>query len=261
MVIYGDLDVSVIDTMPKGRQPVKTLVLPEVKRERVMAMMRKELNREHGIFIVYPLIEESEASAMRDATRMAEHWGSVFPDQRTALLHGRMGTKDKENIMKKFRQRHIDILVCTTVVEVGIDIPHATMIIVENAEHFGLSQLHQLRGRVGRGDSPALCVLITSPERTHVASKRLKIMEKTTDGFTIAEEDLRIRGVGDMLGVRQSGLPPFRIGDVVKQIDIMSEARRIAEELAGTLSESDFEKLAGRIGRRFDDIRELAGIA
>lgn len=262
MVIYGDLDVSVIDTMPGGRQPVKTLVLPEDKRENVKAMVEKELNADRGVFVVYPLIEESETPGMRNATRMAEHLQrSVFPDHRVGLLHGRLNTKDKESIMERFRQKKIDILVCTTVIEVGIDVPHATMIVIENAERFGLSQLHQLRGRVGRGSGPASCILLTSSSRTNIASKRLKIMERTGDGFAIAEEDLRIRGVGDMLGVRQSGMPPFRIGDIVRDIDIMTRARSIAEDYTKTLSDRELEDLVARIGDRFDDTREFSEIA
>lgn len=262
MVIYGDLDVSVIDTLPEGRQAIKTIVLSEDKRDKARVMVEKELRSKSGIFIVYPIIEESENAGIRNATQMAGHWqNSVFPEHRVGLLHGRMNTKDKENIMEMFRQRKIDILVCTTVIEVGIDIPHATMIIVENAERFGLSQLHQLRGRVGRGSEPARCILLTSTARTNLASKRLKIMEKTNDGFTIAEEDLRIRGVGDMLGVRQSGLPPFRVGDIVRDIDIMGQARRIAEEFASTLSDRELQELMNRIGDRFEDKQALSDIA
>jgi ATP-dependent DNA helicase RecG len=140
------------------------------------------------------------------------------------LLHGRMNARDKEDVMTRFREGEIDVLVCTTVIEVGIDVPRATMIVVENAERFGLSQLHQLRGRVGRGTDPSRCILLASTKRTNLATRRLRIMEKTSDGFLIAEEDLKIRGVGDMLGVRQSGMPAFRIGDIVRDLDIMIEA-------------------------------------
>ncbi|MBP1748831.1 MAG: ATP-dependent helicase RecG, partial [Deltaproteobacteria bacterium] len=262
MVVYGDLDVSIIDTMPEGRQKVKTYVLSEDKREKARAMVEKELGSGRGVFIVYPVIEESETPGVRNATQMAEHWQNlVFPDHRVGLLHGKMNTKDKEDIMERFRQKGIDILVCTTVIEVGIDIPHATMIVVENAERFGLTQLHQLRGRVGRGSETARCVLLTSSVRTRLASKRLKIMEKTNDGFTIAEEDLRIRGVGDMLGVRQSGLPPFRIGDIVRDIDIMAKARKIAEDYTNALSDPELEGLMSNIGDRFEDKQEFSGIA
>ena len=254
--------MSVIDTMPAGRQKVATKVLPETDRDKAHALIEKELKAGHGIFVVYPVIEESEMEGVRDARTMASHLQtSVFPGYRISLLHGRMNAREKEDVMYAFRNGGIDILVCTTVIEVGIDVPRATMIVVENAERFGLSQLHQLRGRVGRGRLPSTCLLLTSERKTTLASRRLRIMEKTTDGFVIAEEDLRIRGVGDMLGIRQSGLPPFRIGDIVKDIDLMTRARRIAERYTAGLSDKDLEKLLAQIGGRFDDARDLAGIA
>ncbi|HOD76186.1 MAG TPA: helicase-related protein, partial [Syntrophorhabdaceae bacterium] len=208
------------------------------------------------------LVEESENNPVRDAKTMAaELQRSVFPEYRVALLHGRMSAKDKEDVMTRFRNGDIDVLVCTTVIEVGIDVPRATMIVMENAERFGLSQLHQLRGRVGRGSEPSRCVLVASTKRTHLATRRLRIMEKTSDGFAIAEEDLRIRGVGDMLGVRQSGMPAFRIGDIVRDIDIMIEARKRAEELTAGISEGEMARLMRHIGDRFDDGRDLSDIA
>ena len=163
--------------------------------------------------------------------------------------------------MTRFREGKIDVLVCTTVIEVGIDVPRATMIVVENAERFGLSQLHQLRGRVGRGTQASRCLLLASTKRTHLATKRLRIMEKTTDGFAIAEEDLRIRGVGDMLGTRQSGMPVFRIGDIIRDIDIMIAARRIAEDLMDGISDGEVKRLLQHIGDRFEDKRDLSDIA
>jgi len=172
-----------------------------------------------------------------------------------------MSAKDKEDVMGRFRQGMIDVLVCTTVIEVGIDVPRATMIVVENAERFGLSQLHQLRGRVGRGTQKSRCLLLASTKRTHLATKRLRIMEKTNDGFEIAEEDLRLRGVGDMLGVRQSGLPPFRIGDIIRDIDIMIQARRVAEDFTQDLPDRAMKVLLEHIGDRFEDKRDLSGIA
>lgn len=262
MVVYGDLDVSVIDAMPGGRQKVVTKVLSDDQREKAHAMIREELKDGHGVFIVCPLVEESEQMGIRDATGMASHFqDSVFPEYRVGLLHGRMSARDKEGVMDGFRHGEIDVLVCTTVIEVGIDVPRATMIVVENAERFGLSQLHQLRGRVGRGTLRSRCLLLASTQRTNLATKRLRIMEKTNDGFAIAEEDLRIRGVGDMLGVRQSGMPAFRIGDVVRDIDIMIEARKVAEDFTGGLREGEMKKLLEHIGDRFEDKRDLSGIA
>jgi ATP-dependent DNA helicase RecG len=262
MVVYGDLDVSVIDAMPEGRQKIATKVLPENGRDRAHALIEKQLKAGNGVFIVYPVIDESTIEGVRDARTMASHLQrSVFPNYRVSLLHGRMNAREKEEAMYAFREGDSDILVCTTVVEVGIDVPRATMIVIENAERFGLTQLHQLRGRVGRGRLPSTCLLLTSDLRTALASKRLKIMEKTGDGFVIAEEDLRIRGAGDMLGIRQSGLPPFRVGDIVRDIDLMTRARRIAEQYTAGLSDNDLERLMAGIGGRFDDTRDLSGIA
>jgi ATP-dependent DNA helicase RecG len=262
MTVYGDLDVSVIDMMPAGRQKIATKVLPENEREKARALIAKELKAGHGVFVVYPVIDESEIEGVRDARTMARHLGeTVFPDHRVALLHGRMNAREKEDAMYAFRSGDIDILVCTTVIEVGIDVPRATMIVVENAERFGLSQLHQLRGRVGRGRLPSACLLLSSQKKTALASKRLRIIEKTADGFAIAEEDLRIRGVGDMLGIRQSGLPPFRVGDIIKDIDIMTRARTIAAEYTAGMSDEDLQKILAGIGPRFDDVHGLSGIA
>ncbi|MHB8108432.1 MAG: ATP-dependent DNA helicase RecG [Syntrophorhabdaceae bacterium] len=262
MVIYGDLDVSVIDTLPAGRQKITTRIFPEHERKKARDLVNKELDLRHGVFVVYPVIDESELEGVRDARSMAAHLqNSVFPDRVVGLLHGKMTTREKEDAMFAFRNGSIDILVCTTVIEVGIDVPRATVIVIENAERFGLSQLHQLRGRVGRGSTASKCVLLPSSKKTGLASRRLKIMEKTTDGFVIAEEDLRIRGVGDMLGIRQSGLPPFRIGDIVKDIDIMTAARQIAQDFTGSLSDARLGPLVDWIGNRFDDTRELSTVA
>jgi len=262
MVVYGDLDVSVINEMPSGRRRVATKVLSDDQRERAQAMMREELAAGRGVFVVYPLVEESGNNPVRDAKSMAaEMQHSVFPEYTVGLLHGRMNARDKEDVMTRFREGEIDVLVCTTVIEVGIDVPRATMIVVENAERFGLSHLHQLRGRGGRGTDPSRCILLASTKRTNLATRRLRIMEKTSDGFLIAEEDLKIRGVGDMLGVRQSGMPAFRIGDIVRDLDIMIEARKMAEELTARASEEEMAGLMRHIGDRFEDERDLSEIA
>jgi ATP-dependent DNA helicase RecG len=229
MVVFGDLDVSIIEGMPAGRQPIVTRVFPDARREKVYELVRQELRAGRQAFLVYPLIDESDKMELRDATGMAAHLHEkVFPEYRIRLLHGRMGTEEKEEIMLAFRRGDIDVLVSTTVIEVGIDIPNATVIVVEHAERFGLSQLHQLRGRIGRGSHPSKCLLVASEKQTANAVRRLKKMEETQDGFLIAEEDMSIRGPGDMLGVRQAGLPRFRIGDIVRNGDIMSQARSIA---------------------------------
>jgi len=187
--------------------------------------------------MVYPLIEESENMALKDATQMAEELKGILPDFHIALIHGRMPLDQREGIMEAFKQDIIDILISTTVIEVGIDIPNATIMVIENAERFGLSQIHQLRGRVGRSVYPSMCLLLASYRKTSEAARRLRVIEETTDGFRIAEEDLAIRGPGEFLGVRQSGFYQFRVANLMRDVEILSEAR----EEAFRLVESDPE--------------------
>ena len=191
MTVYGDLDVSVIDEMPPGRKPVETRVFPESAREKVYRIVGEEVRGGRQAFVVYPLVEESEKLDLKDATRMAEHLKKeVFPEFRIGLLHGRMRSDEKEAVMMEFQKGGIQILVATTVIEVGIDIPNASVMVVEHAERFGLSQLHQLRGRIGRGRHPSKCILLAQYRSSEEARVRLRAMERTTDGFQIAEEDL-----------------------------------------------------------------------
>ena len=254
MVVYGDLDVSVIDEMPKGRQGIKTKVFLEDNKAKVYEMIEGEIKAGHQVFIVYPLVEESDKMDLLDATKMASHFQkSIFSQYRVGLLHGSMKAEEKEKTMMRFKDRMIDILVCTTVIEVGIDVPNATMIVIEHAERFGLSQLHQLRGRVGRGAHASKCVLVTSSRRTELATKRLRIMEKTIDGFKIAEEDMLIRGVGDMLGTRQSGIPRFRVGDIIRDMDLMLRARNICGESLPKLKAVELKKIEWTIQDRWGD--------
>jgi ATP-dependent DNA helicase RecG len=262
MVVYGDLDVSVIDEIPKGRQKIWTKVFLDKDKFAVYRMIEDELKKGHQAYIVYPLVEESEKIELLNAKEMAAHFRkSVFPSYRVGLLHGRMRAEEKEEIMFRFKNREIDVLVCTTVIEVGIDVPNVTMIVIEHAERFGLSQLHQLRGRVGRGTYPSKCVLITSTRRTEISTRRLKVMEGTTDGFKIAEEDMKIRGPGDMLGVRQSGIPKFRVGDIVRDGDIMTHARRVAEEMIDRLTVDDLNGVKDTVLTRWKDSMHLYNIA
>ncbi|MCU0530494.1 MAG: ATP-dependent DNA helicase RecG [Syntrophales bacterium] len=226
MTVYGDLDISVIDEMPPGKKPVKTKVFYERERPRVYEIVRKEIAKSNQVFIVYPLVTESEALDLKDATRMAEHLQKdVFPELRVGLIHGRMKGPEKEQIMKAFNGRELDILVATTVIEVGIDIPQASLMVIEHAERFGLAQLHQLRGRVGRSDIPSYCVLMTASKGSENARKRLGIMEKTNDGFRIAEADLEIRGPGELMGTRQSGIPDFRVANILRDGRLLGDAR------------------------------------
>ena len=235
MTVYGDLDISVIDEMPPGKKPVRTVLMGENKRSNVYQLIREELAKGHKAFIVYPLVEKSENLDLKDATNMAEHLQcDIFPDYKVGLIHGKMKEKEKDAVMKEFLANKINVLVSTTVIEVGIDVPRASLMVIEHAERFGLSQLHQLRGRVGRREIASTCVLLANYAASQDARKRLKVMEKTTDGFVIAEEDLAIRGPGDFLGTRQSGLPDFRIASIIRDARILNDAKEDAFKLAAS---------------------------
>ncbi|HVG33672.1 MAG TPA: ATP-dependent DNA helicase RecG [Pyrinomonadaceae bacterium] len=230
MTAYGDLDVSVIDELPPGRTPIKTVVVGEDQRAGVYKGVEREVRAGRQVYVVYPLVEESEKMDLKDATRMYEHLRDrVFPTFTVGLLHGKMKSSEKEEVMRRFVAGEIQILVATTVIEVGVDVPNASVMLIEHAERFGLSQLHQLRGRVGRGAEQSFCVLLASEKRTSVARERLGIMEETNDGFRIAEKDLELRGPGEVMGTRQSGVPTFRVGNLVRDVLILEEARREAD--------------------------------
>jgi ATP-dependent DNA helicase RecG len=232
---YSELDVSKIPDLPPGRKPVQTWVKPESRRDEIYQLVREQLDAGRQAYIIYPLVEESEKIDLKSATEMADHLqAEVFPAYRVALLHGRMKQDAKDRVMHAFAAGQLHILVSTTVVEVGVDVPNASIMVVEHAERFGLSQLHQLRGRVGRGPWESHCVLMYQAPWTDDARERLKAMAFSHDGFAIAERDLELRGPGDFFGTRQSGLPKLRTGDLVRDRDIMesahAEARRLVEE-------------------------------
>jgi ATP-dependent DNA helicase RecG len=262
MVIYGDLDVSVIDEMPAGRQKVRTKVFLDGEKNEAYKLVEEELKSGGQAFIVYPLVEESEKSELLNATDMAILLQkTVFPDRKIGLLHGRMKADEKEKTMFLFKKKLIDVLVCTTVIEVGIDIPNATIILIEHSERFGLSQLHQLRGRVGRGLKQSKCLLVASEKLTPLARQRLKVLEKTVDGFQIAEEDLRLRGPGEIFGLKQSGIPEFRLGNLARDGDIMSNARKTAEEVLPRLAKNELKQIERRVVQKWGDSIHLSDIA
>jgi len=230
LTLYGDLDVSVINQLPPGRKPIVTTWCDEKERGKVYRAIRHTVDLGRQVYIVYPLVEESEKSDLRAAVAMAEHIkNNVFSDCRVGLLHGRMKSAEKEETMRAFTAGDIQILVATTVIEVGVDVPNATLVVIEHAERFGLAQLHQLRGRVGRGVAQSHCVLIGNAGANQDIRRRMEIMCETNDGFRIAQADLELRGPGEIFGTRQSGLPAFRYADVARDI----RALEIAREEAG----------------------------
>ena len=250
---YSELDVSKIADLPPGRRPVRTLVKPETRRDEVYALIRSQLDAGRQAYVIYPLVEASEKVDLKSATAMADQLQhEVFPGHKIGLLHGRMKQDVKERVMHEFAAGRLHVLVSTTVVEVGVDVPNAAVMVVEHAERFGLSQLHQLRGRVGRGAWESYCVLLYQAPWTDDARERLTAMASTTDGFTIAERDLELRGPGDFFGTRQSGVPQLRTGDLVRDRDIMEEAHREARRLAeGTLPPALAEFVRERWAQQF----------
>ncbi len=258
LTTYGDLDVSIMREMPPGRQPIRTTARPESRREEIYEFVRAQIEAGRQAYVIYPLVEESEKIDLKAATEMADHLAQeVFPAFRVALLHGRMKPDEKERVMAAFSRGEVHVLVSTTVVEVGVDVPNATVMLVEHAERFGLSQLHQLRGRVGRGRHQSFCVLIYQSPLSEAARERLKALTETTDGFEIAERDLQQRGPGDFFGTRQSGMPTLRVGDLLRDHQLMEEARREAvaaledgtqAELLASLVTSTWEQRFGLVG-------------
>jgi len=231
MTLYGDLDLCVMNEMPRGRKVISTRIMIEKKRPLLYEFVRKKILEGRQSYFVFPLVEESEKLDLKDATQAFERLNKEFPEFSVGMIHGRMKGKEKEHIMNSFKSGDIQILVATTVIEVGIDVPNATLMVIEHAERFGLSQLHQLRGRVGRGPEKSYCILATGYKQSELARARLKVMEESCDGFKIAEEDLKIRGPGDFLGTRQSGLPSLRIGNLISDLDLLESAQKEAKKV------------------------------
>ena len=265
MVLYGDMEVSFLDEMPPGRLPIQTKVYYEQGRRSVYQLVIKELRAGRQAFIVYPLVEASEDLAqVRDATQMTEKMRQgVFKEFGVGLVHGKMSTAERDDVMRSFRDGAIGVLVATTVIEVGIDIPNATVMVIEHAERFGLSQLHQLRGRVGRGRAAGYCLLINRAPRNPLAEKRLRVMERQHDGFKIAEADLAMRGPGEFLGTRQSGLGDFRLANLVRDAKILMEARKEAQawlEKDPELSSSESAELRQVLLHRWGQRLQLGAV-
>ena len=254
LLMYGDLEVSIINELPPGREPVDTFLVNESYRARINAFIRKQVSEGHQCFVVCPAVEENEELGMKSATVWAETLQqTVFPDLRILLIHGQMKGSQKEETMAAFARGEADVLVATTVIEVGVDVPNATLMVIEDADRFGLSQLHQLRGRVGRGGSKSYCIL-TSQSRNPDTQARLKALCKTTDGFRIAEEDLKMRGPGDFFGARQSGLPVFRVASLSMDLQTLKEAQAASAawiNTQGTENTPEGIALRDRIGELF----------
>jgi ATP-dependent DNA helicase RecG len=239
LTLYGDLDVSVIDEMPPGRTPITTRCVSDERSPEVWDFVRKQVAAGHQVYVVYPVIEENEETELKAAMKMYKELGKrIFPDLRVAVLHGRMEPDLKEQVMRLFQKGEIDILVATTVIEVGVDVSNATMMVIEHAERFGLSQLHQLRGRIGRGAAKSYCVLMTGGKVSEDGERRLDAMVRTNDGFQIAELDLELRGPGEFFGTRQAGMPSFQVANLIRDRQLLETAKReAAAVLAGPNSE------------------------
>jgi ATP-dependent DNA helicase RecG len=227
MTIYGDLDVSTIDEMPKNRGKIVTAVRETSKLGEVLSFLRTQLEKGRQLYVIYPLIDESEKLDVKAAAAEYERWRERLHPFRCELVHGRIPAPEKQQIMERFRRGDTNALISTTVLEVGVDVPNATMMLIENAERFGLAQLHQLRGRIGRGEHKSYCILLSS-SLTEEASAKLAVLERTTNGFEVAEADWELRGPGDLLGTAQSGLPGLKIGDLKRDADLMRHARAAA---------------------------------
>jgi ATP-dependent DNA helicase RecG len=253
-----------ITDMPAGRKPVKTAIRRPNQRDAVYAFINEELANGGQAFVVYPLVEESEALDLKDATRGYEKLREKFGEYDVGLLHGKMKVEEKEQIMQQFKANKIQVLVTTTVIEVGVDIPNAHIMVIEHAERFGLSQLHQLRGRIGRGERTGYCILIPAGSIGEEARYRLQTMVQSSDGFDIAEADLKLRGPGDFMGTKQSGLPEFNVADLVEDQDILHKTKQLAQQILRddpTLKSEQYEALRSHFTSYFKEKADFFSLA
>jgi len=246
LTLYGDLDISVLDEMPPGRTPIITRRVSDERSTDVWDFVRKQVKAGHQAYVVYPVIEENEETELKAAIKMYKELSNrIFPELRVGLLHGRLDPDLKETVMRLFQKGELDILVSTTVIEVGVDVANATIMVIEHAERFGLAQLHQLRGRIGRGAAKSYCILMTGGKISEEGERRLDAMVRTNDGFKIAELDLELRGPGEFFGTRQAGLPSFRVANIIRDRQLLEAAKReAAAVLAGPNSEVSQEEIS-----------------
>jgi len=263
LTLYGDLDFSVIDELPPNRTPIETRIVGEEGREQAFEFVRDKVRRGEQAYVVYPVIEESGKLDLRPAVRMYDHLSrTVFPEFRVGLLHGRLPSEEKESVMQRFKQGEIQVLVSTSVVEVGVDVPSATVMVIEHAERFGLSQLHQLRGRIGRGSAKSFCLALAAEPLNETARQRLETLSDTTDGFRIAEIDLKLRGPGEFFGTRQWGIPAFRIANLLRDQEILEWAKREAADfIEHPGSRQELEAFVDFLRRAWPRRYSLAGVA
>ncbi|NLG76760.1 MAG: ATP-dependent DNA helicase RecG, partial [Xanthomonadaceae bacterium] len=238
MTAYADLDVSIIDELPPGRTPVKTVALPETRRDEVVVRIREACRARRQAYWVCPLIEESDQLNAQAAEETAAALAEALSELHVGLVHGRMKPREKEAVMARFKDGEIDVLVATTVIEVGVDVPNASVMVIENAERMGLAQLHQLRGRVGRGSAESTCVLLYRAPLTEVARERLGVMRATNDGFEISRRDLELRGPGELLGTKQTGLMQMRVADLMRDADLLPAVQKAAELMLARFTEN-----------------------
>src|SRR5208337_4204361 len=253
LTLYGDLDLSVLDELPPGRTPIVTRRISDDRSPEVWDFVRKQIANGHQAYVVYPVISESEETEVKAAIKMyRELSGKVFADLKVGLLHGRLDADLKDQVMRMFQKGELQIVVATTVIEVGVDVPNATVMVIEHAERFGLAQLHQLRGRIGRGAAKSYCVLMTGGKVTEEGQRRLDAMVRTNDGFQIAELDLELRGPGEFFGTRQAGMPDFRVANIIRDAQLLEAAKR---EAAAVIAGPNEEISAAEISRALVHMR------